>query len=73
MLTNKQIKVIKQADRNASSAPAVNKGQSVGEHLGEAKPDGVMVVTEWVNELRRKRAQESALGFQSLFREPSPS
>jgi hypothetical protein len=68
MLTKKQIKIIKHVNRNDSQAVGLDKKPaSVRDHLEETKRDGVTIVTGWVRELRRKKAQESAHGFQSLF------
>ena len=62
MLTEKQIKIIKHAERHDSQAAGLGKRRtSVRNH------DAVTIVTGWVSELRRKKAQEAAHGFQSLF------
>jgi hypothetical protein len=68
MVNRKQIKVIKQAERNDSQAVGLDKRRTgVRNHLEETKRDAVTIVTGWVSELRRKKAQEAAHGFQSLF------
>jgi hypothetical protein len=67
MPTGKQIKIIKRAERNASRALGGDKRSiRVRNHM-EQKRDAVAVVTEWVSDLRRKKAQEVACGFESLF------
>ena len=68
MLTGKQIKIIKHAERNDSRAVGVDKRPtSVRNHREETKRDAIAVVTGWISELRRKKAEESAHGFQGLF------
>ena len=68
MATEKQIKIIKRADRNDPPAPALDKRRtSVRHDLKEKTRDAVTIVTEWVSELRRKKAEEAAHGFQGLF------
>ena len=67
MLTGKQIRIIKHAERNGSRAVGVDKGpKSVRNHL-EEKRDAVTIVAGWISELRRKKSQEAAHGFGSLF------
>ena len=68
MSTKKQIKIIKHAKRSDSQDVGLDKRRtSVRNHLEEAKRDAVTIVTEWVSELRRRKSQEMAHGFQSLF------
>jgi hypothetical protein len=68
MLKEKQIKVIKQAERKHSQEVGLEKiGTSDQKDLEELKRDAVTIVKEWVNELRRKKAQEATHGFQDLF------
>ena len=68
MRTEKKIKIIKHAERNDSQAVGLDKRPtSARNHPEDAKRDAVTIVTEWVRELRRKKAQEAVQGFQSLF------
>ena len=68
MRTEKQIKIIKHAERNDSQAVGLDKRRtSDRKHPEETKRDAVTIVTEWVSELRRKKAREAMQGFQSLF------
>jgi hypothetical protein len=68
IVTEKQIKIIKHAERNASQAVDLDERQTnVRNHLEETKRDAVTIVTGWVSELRRRKAQEAAHGFQGLF------
>jgi hypothetical protein len=68
MLTEKQIKVIKRAERNDSLTVGLDKRRiSVRNHLEKTKRDAVTIVRGWVGELRRKKALEGAHGFQSPF------
>ena len=68
MPTEKRIKIIKHARRNDAQEVGIDKGQSsVYNQLEEPKRDALTIVTEWVSELRRKKAREAAHGFQSLF------
>lgn len=70
MLTEKRIKIIKNAERSDSQAAGSDKRRtSVRNHLEETKRDAVTIVTGWVSELRRKKVQEAARGFQRLFGE----
>lgn len=64
MLTGKQIKIIKRAER--SDTQPLGSGSSPSP-LQETKRDAVLVVTEWVSELRRKKFEEAKNGFDSLF------
>ncbi len=65
MLNEKQIKIIKQAERN--NPPADKRSTRVHSHLEETKRDAVTIVTGWIKELRRKKDEEAAHGFESLF------
>jgi hypothetical protein len=68
MRTEKKIKIIKHAERNDSQAAGSDKRPtSAGNHPEDTKRDAVTIVTEWVSELRRKKALEAAHGFQSVF------
>ena len=68
MLSGKRVKIIKRTERGDSQAVGLDKRPtSVRDHLEETKRDAVAIVTGWVSELRRKKAQEAAHGFQSLF------
>ena len=68
MLNGKQVKVIKRTERDDAQAVGLDKRRtSVRNHLDETKRDAVTIVIGWVGELRRKKAQEAAHGFQSLF------
>jgi hypothetical protein len=68
MVTAKQIKIIKRTERIDSREVGVdNRRTSVRNHLEETKRDAVTIVTGWIRELRRKKAQEAAHGFQGLF------
>ena len=68
MVNAKQIKIIKRAERSDSHEVGVDKRRtSVRNHLEETKRDAVTIVTGWIRELRRKKAQDAANGFQGLF------
>jgi hypothetical protein len=68
MLAKKQIKIIKHPKGSDSEEVGSDKRQTtVHNQLEEKKRDAVTIVTEWVSELRKKKAQEAAHGFQSLF------
>ena len=68
MRTEKQIKIIKRAKHNDYKAAGLNKRRtSDRNHPAETKRDAVAIITEWVSELRWKKAQEAVQGFQSLF------
>jgi hypothetical protein len=69
MPTEKKIKIIKHAERNdLQAAVGLNKRRtSARNHAEDTKRDAVTIVTEWVRELRRKKALEAAHGFQSVF------
>jgi hypothetical protein len=69
MLTKKtQIRIIKHAEREDSRAAGWKKRPLGGRNRRE-KPtrDAITVITEWIGELRRKKAEEGTRGFQSLF------
>ncbi|HWO02123.1 MAG TPA: hypothetical protein VNS63_22950 [Blastocatellia bacterium] len=63
MLSGKQIKIVKRAQRRDSHA--IDSSEKATSE--ETKRDALTIVTEWVSELRRKKARETAHGFQSLF------
>jgi hypothetical protein len=68
MLSRKQIKIIKHAERRDSQAVGSdNRTTAVQSDREESKRDAVSVVTEWVRELRRKKPEEATNGFASLF------
>ena len=69
MRTEKKIKIIKHAERNdLQAAVGLDKRPtSARNHPEDTKRDAVTIVTEWVRELRRKKALEAAHGFQSVF------
>jgi len=68
MPTEKQIKIIKHAKGSASQEVGSDKRvANVHNQPDETRRDAVTIVTEWVSELRRKKAREAAHGFQSLF------
>jgi len=68
MRTEKKIKIVKHAERNDSQAVGLDKRPtSARNHPEDTKRDAVTIVTEWVRELRRKKALEAAHGFQSVF------
>ena len=68
MRTEKKIKIIKHAERNESEAVGLDqRPTSARNHPEDTKRDAVTIVTEWVRELRRKKAQEAVQGLQSLF------
>ena len=68
MLTKKnQIRIIKQAEREDSRAAGSDE-RPIGRRNRREKPkrDAITVLTEWIGELRRKKAEEAARGFKSL-------
>ena len=69
MRTEKKIKIIKHAERNdLQAAVGLDKRPtSTRNHPEDTNRDAVTIVTEWVRELRRKKALEAAHGFQSVF------
>ena len=69
MLTNKkQIRIIKHAEREDSRAAGLNERPIAARNRREKpKRDAITVITEWIGELRRKKAEEGTSGFQSLF------
>jgi len=68
MPNEKQIKIIKRAERHQrQEAPTKKSRARIRTSAAEAKRDAVTVVTGWVRELRRKKVAEAARGFESLF------
>ena len=68
MRTEKQIKIVKRAERNNSQAVLVDKTRTnVRNNLQETTRDPVTVIREWVSELRRKKSEEATKGFEGLF------
>src|SRR5688572_14321503 len=68
MLSGKKLKLIKRTERADSQVVGLYKNPtSVPDDREKTKQDAVTIVLKWVNELRRKKAQEAAQGFQSLF------
>ena len=69
MVTGKQIKIIKRAERHGPQAVLAEKGRAVAHDSGGmAQRDAITVVTGWVRELRQKKVAEATRGFESLFR-----
>lgn len=69
MLGGKRIKIIKQAERSDSQpVEPDNESTRTRRARERIKRDAVSVVTEWVSELRRRKSEESANGFDNLFR-----
>ena len=67
MLTKKkQIRIIKHAEREDSRAAGLDE-RPPGNRREKPKRDAITVITEWIGELRRKKAEEGTRGFQSLF------
>jgi len=68
MLSGKQIKIIKHAERSDSQAVGSDdRTTNIRRDREKTKRDAVSVVTEWVSELRRKKCEEATNGFTSLF------
>jgi hypothetical protein len=68
MLSSKQIKIIKRAQRTNSEANGSdNRPAGVQSDREKTKSNAVFIVTAWVNELRRKKSEEKARGFAQLF------
>ena len=68
MLTRKnQIRIIKHAGSNDSRPVGRDKRPTSVRSHTETKRDAITVLTEWIGELRRKKAEEAARGFKSLF------
>ena len=68
MLTGRKIKIIKREER--SNSPEVGSSEKPGRvrnRLEERKRDAVAIVTDWVSELHRKKAEEATYGFERLF------
>lgn len=66
---DKQIKIIKRAERRDPQAAPSEKGRAVAQNAGgRAGWDAVAVVTGWVRELRRKKVEEAAHGFKGLIK-----
>lgn len=63
-----QIKIIKRLERNLSHGDDSDRRQhDVRDSLEKTKRDAVKIVTGWVSELRLRKAEELAHGFDSLF------
>ena len=70
MVTGKQIKIIKRAERHTSQAALADESRASPAGSGVMRRhDAVAVVTGWVGELRRKKVAEATRGFESLFHE----
>jgi hypothetical protein len=68
MFTGKRVKVIKRAGRREAPAARTEKGSAVAGVSGAgARRETVTVVEGWVRDLRRKKVEEEARGFESLF------
>jgi hypothetical protein len=63
MVTRKQIKIVKRAERAEQDQP----GATANKPAGAAHRDGVTVIAEWVRELREKKPENAARGLKSLF------
>jgi len=70
MFTGKRVKVIKRAARREAPAAGTEKGGARAGNSGAgARRETVTVVAGWVRDLRRKKVEEAARGFESLFGE----
>jgi len=68
MLSGKQIKIIKRAERDESQAVgSVKRPTSTRSHRENKKRDAVTVVKGWISELRGKKSEEATHGFEGLF------
>ena len=68
MLTAKRVKVIKRAGRREAPTARTEKGSAVsGKSVADARRGTVTVVEGWVRYLRRRKVEEAARGFESLF------
>lgn len=68
MLNRKQIRIIKRAGRGASQPVSSHEtANRIRAHREETARDAVTIVSEWVNDLRRKKAQEAAPRLHGLF------
>lgn len=65
MITSKQIKIIKRKVRSDSDAVGPDEKQ-IGAHE-KPKRDAMTVVSGWITELRRRKAEEATQGFDRLF------
>ena len=69
MLTKKNhIRIIKHQESDDPRGVGRDKRPTgVRNHPEKTKRDAITVLTEWIGELRRKKAEEAARGFKSLF------
>ena len=68
MLSDKQIKIIKRAERdNSQTVGSVKRPINPRSHRENTKRDAVTVVTGWISELRGKKSEEATRGFEGLF------
>ena len=68
MRNGKHVKIIKRTARHDSQAVGLyERPTTLRDDREKTKRDPVAIVTGWVSELRRKKAQEAAERFQSLF------
>jgi hypothetical protein len=68
MATVRQIKIIKRAARHGPQAVLAEQDRASAADSGAvAQRDAFKVVTGWVRELRQKRVEEAARGFERLF------
>ncbi|OLE55459.1 MAG: hypothetical protein AUG51_03085 [Acidobacteria bacterium 13_1_20CM_3_53_8] len=70
MVTGKQIKIIKRAERHTTQAALADESRASPDgSVVIARSDAVTIVTGWVRELRQKKVAEATRGFESLFQE----
>ncbi len=68
MLSGKQIKIIKRAERDESqTVGSVKRPTSARGHRENTKRDAVTVVNRWIRELHGKKSEEATHGFAELF------
>ena len=68
MFTGKRVKVVKRAGRPEAPAARTGEGSAVAGNSGaRARRETVTVVEGWVRDLRRRKVEEAARGFESLF------
>ena len=68
MFTAKRVKVIKRAGRREAPAARTEKGGARAfVSVAGARRETATVVEGWVRDLRRRKVEEAARGFEGLF------
>jgi hypothetical protein len=71
MKTNRTIRIIKGAQRNAPESGVAESPEATGKSLKQTPREAAGNVASWVKEFRQRRRPDARRAFASLFAEPA--